>query len=136
MRDAHRHGERTSETSPLSVGDVVLVHDDNQPRGFWRLACVKSLIYGSDGHTRGAILTVISPGEKRITLKRPLQRLYPLEVKTVSHNHTENDNESNDSLEKPEEEQTVGRPRRAAAIEAREQLKAIAFCEQEDEMLD
>ncbi len=34
LRDAHRYGERTSETSPLGVGDVVLVHDDNQLRGF------------------------------------------------------------------------------------------------------
>ncbi len=97
---------------------------------------MKSLIDGSDGHTRRAILTVISPGEKRITVKRPLQRLYPLEIKDVSRNHTDNDNELNDSSEKPEEEQTVGRQRRATAIKAREQLKAIALCEQEDKMLN
>ena len=136
LRNAHRYGERTSDTSPLSVGDVVLVHDDNQPRGFWRLACVKSLIEGNDGHTRGAILTVISPGEKRITLKRPLQRLYPLEVKTVSCNRSENGDESNIPLETPNQEQTVNRQRRAAAINAREQCRAIALYEQENEILD
>ena len=52
-------------------------------------------IEGNDGHTRGAILTVISPGEKQITLKRPLQCLYRLEVKTVSYNHSANEDESN-----------------------------------------
>ena len=31
LRDAHRYGNKSSETSPLSVGDVVLVHDDNKP---------------------------------------------------------------------------------------------------------
>ena len=107
LRDAHRYGERTSDASPLKVGDVVLIHDDNQPRGFWRLACVKSLIEGNDGHTRGAILTVISPGEKRITLKRPLQRLYPLEVKTVSCNRSEDEDESNIPLETPNQEQST-----------------------------
>ena len=91
-------------------------------RGFWKLACVKSLIDGNDGHTRGAILIVTSTGEKRIVLKRPLQRLYPLEVEAVSLNHAENKdkNEPNDTSEIPNKEQGVNRPKRAATIEARD----------------
>ena len=38
LRNAHRYGEKTSKNSPLNIGDVVLVHDDNKPQGFWRLA--------------------------------------------------------------------------------------------------
>ena len=114
----------------------MLIHDGNKPRGLWRLACVQSLIDGSDGYTRGAILTVTSPGEKRTTLKRPLQRLYPLEVKAASLNHTKNGNEPNGVPEIANKEQMVDRPKRAAAIEARDRCKSIALYEQEDETLD
>ena len=75
----------------LSLPDG-LITDTHKPRGFWRLACVKSLICGSDGHSRGAVLTT-SPSEKRFTLRWPLQRLYPLEVRSISSDCSENEAE-------------------------------------------
>ena len=67
------------QTKTVRVGDVVLVHD-TKPRGFWKLARITKLVSGQDGRVRGAILKVASSGKKAHTLKRPLQRLYPLEI--------------------------------------------------------
>ena len=101
----------------VRVGGVVLINDDNKPRGFWRVGCVKSLI---DGHTRGAILTITLPGEKIITLKRPLQRLYSIEVKADTRN---TESELDDVSEvRP----MIDRPRGVVAVEARDRCKAKA----------
>ena len=60
--EAHRrHGENPNVIPP-SVGDVVLVEEDDKPCGLWKLARVTSLITGRDGHTRGAVLHVPSSG--------------------------------------------------------------------------
>ena len=77
LRDSHRHVGKTSDKESVSVGDVVLVHD-TKPRGFWKL------ISGQDGHIRSAVSRVSSRGKKAHTLKRPLQRLYPLELPSPS----------------------------------------------------
>ena len=63
----------------LRLGDVVIVHEDGQPRGKWRLAHVVRLITGKDGVIRGAEIEL--PGNKEKTrMERPIQRLYPLEI--------------------------------------------------------
>ncbi|ELT93970.1 hypothetical protein CAPTEDRAFT_30795, partial [Capitella teleta] len=36
----------------LSVGSVVLIQEDHQPRLYWRLARVEKLLPGADGHVR------------------------------------------------------------------------------------
>ena len=83
LRDSHRYVGKTSDKDSVHVGDVVLVHD-TKPRGFWKLARITKLVSGQDGHVRGAELKVASPGKKAHTLKRPLQRLYPLEIPNPS----------------------------------------------------
>ena len=42
----------------LEVGDLVLVHDQDNPRRFWKVTSVQSLITGRDGIFRGATLRV------------------------------------------------------------------------------
>ena len=37
---------------------MVVIHDEDSPRGFWKLAKVQSLISVKDGEVRGAILRV------------------------------------------------------------------------------
>ena len=50
LRESHRrHGGRPDAVPP-SVGDIVLVEDEDRPRGLWKLARVGSLITGRDGH--------------------------------------------------------------------------------------
>ena len=58
------------------------VHDD-LPRGFWKIGCIERLLSGRDETVRGATVRVTTNG-KCTTLDRPLQRLYPMEIKSTS----------------------------------------------------
>ena len=62
----------------IEAGDVVLVHEENVKRNKWKLGRIDEVIYGSDGVARGAVLST-SQGDGKI--RRPLQKLYPLELK-------------------------------------------------------
>ena len=80
LRDAHRYLQPSrGVTRHISVGDIVIVHEDNQPRGFWRLARIESLIRGNDERVRAVFIRVQSKSCQPKVLKRPIQRLYPLE---------------------------------------------------------
>ena len=57
-------------------------------------------------------------------------------IRSVSLDCPENENEPNGPSEIPTWDETVDKPKRATAIKARDQFKAIALCEQEDELLD
>ncbi|OXA52865.1 Pro-Pol polyprotein [Folsomia candida] len=59
----------------LQVGDVVLVGADNKKRFDWPMGRIMELIPGKDGVCR-----VANVKTSKGTLKRPLQRLYPLEI--------------------------------------------------------
>ena len=43
-----RHSEK------VSIGDVVIIYDDKQPRHLWKIAKVQNVITGRDGRVRGA----------------------------------------------------------------------------------
>lgn len=64
LRDSHRHQASNKEAPLIKTGDVVLIHDSNKPRGFWRLARIERLLAGKDGKIRGAVLHV--PNEKGV----------------------------------------------------------------------
>ena len=92
LRDVHRHTRKTSKAEVINVRDIVLVHDEAKPRGFWRLGCVTDLVVGRDGQTRGAVLKVASSGSQATTLQRPLRRLYPLEIQAPDREKGPGDN--------------------------------------------
>ena len=77
LRDAHRNRQGVSTQDPIIIGDLVLVHDEGQPRGFWRLAKVEDTIVGRDGQIRRAKLRVSARGDQSTSLQRPLSLLYP-----------------------------------------------------------
>ena len=60
---------------------MVIVHDENQLRGKCRIGRVEAFVTGSDGHVGGAIFRVKTKAGRLDKLRRPLQRLYPLEVR-------------------------------------------------------
>ena len=125
LRDAHHYGDKTSASQEVKIGDIVLVHDDSRPRGFWKLALVEKLVTGQDGLTRGAILRVSSTGERASTLQRPLQRLYPLELSSTTADVGITDlsqcsHQEDEPIGWTEEVST--RPKRAAVVQARDGL--------------
>ena len=92
LREMHSHYKKSSRTPRVAVGDVVIIHSDDQPRGMWRLGKVEELLTGPDGEHRAAVLRVAGQGRSAKRLRRPVQRLYPLECsvpKTQSPNPSE-----------------------------------------------
>lgn len=104
---------------------------DTKPRGVWKLVRITKLVSGQDRRVHGAVLKVVSPGEKAHTLKRPLQCLYPLEILSPS-----SDERVEGLIREPEtENQTAegecrtveqsSRPMKSAAKKAQDNVKAI-----------
>ena len=56
LREAHRH-YRSSGTPQIVVGDVVVVHTENQPRSHWKLGIIERLKTGADGEVRSRLST-------------------------------------------------------------------------------
>ena len=63
----------------ITEGDVVLVHEENVKRNRWRLGKIEEVVRGHDGIIRGAVLKTYRDG-KTGQIRRPLQKLYPLEI--------------------------------------------------------
>ena len=125
LRDAHRQKRSTSTSTNIRVGDVVLVHDQDHPRGFWKMARVRKLITGRDGQTRGPVLKLPTKGGRFATLQRPVQLIYPL---GVAESETQEESETVDT-EEPELEQgrdepePFKRPQRDSALRACDRMK-------------
>ena len=144
LRDSHRYSSGDcSASEQISVGDIVVVHNDNKPRGFWKLGKVEDLVVGRDGQIRGAELRIHGKDGRTIMLRRPLQRLYPLKVHCVVSPNSEhidtggaNDNSDtiveiesthNDShtiMSAEDEDEVPRRSTRVAAFNARDRLVA------------
>ena len=139
LREMHSHYKNSSRTPRVAVGDVVIIHSDDQPRGMWRLGKVEELLTGPDGEHRAAVLRVAGQGRSAKRLRRPVQRLYPLECsvpKTQSPNPSESsasagEDASDERLpvaELPRErDPPVRRSERVASQVARDRLLAHAL---------
>ena len=79
LRESHRR-QASKDRPPIKVGDVVLLEDQDKPRGFWRLARVMKLLDSKDNNVRGAEIRLSTPTGRPTTLRRPVQALYPLEI--------------------------------------------------------
>ena len=114
----HHKGKQESCNRIVERGDVVIVQEDNVKRGSWKMAVVEDLIVGRDGVVRGAKVRLVRKG-KSVFLNRPVQKLFPTEVK-----HDEGKKkESQKKEESKENEKSVGnrqdgRPKRAAALDS------------------
>ena len=56
------------------------MYEDKIPRHLWKLGPVKELIVGRDGKVRAAELVINDKAGKVVTMRRPIQKLFPLEV--------------------------------------------------------
>ena len=86
----------------------MIVQDQDKPRNFWKLTIVEHLIRGSDDRIRGAYVRTHDQGNKPIiTMKRPVQRLYPLEIRSVDDSCTELSAKSNETTSDTENEDWI-----------------------------
>ena len=144
LREAHRYHRGRTDPVPVAVDDVVIIHDKDQPRGFWKLGRV---LVGRDGAARGATIQVAGHGRQATALNRPIQLLYPLEVSAglaapsapaetgEAEPELSRNSQSNTDVSKQQElvdkpDMTIPpRSKRAAARNARDRLLAQALSE-------
>ena len=123
LRNSHRHSAKNAAPTPVAVGDIEVVHDEDLPRGLWKLARVEGLVTGTDGLVRGATIRVKSRGNKSSTLRRPLQCLYPLEIHGGDDSvHVQGRMDSNPD---PVVVRPRRNPRRQAAVDAENRRRAL-----------
>ena len=125
LRESHRNAVRDSSTCEIRVGELVMVHNEKQRRGLWKLGKVERLVKGEDDKVRSAIVRVHGDGRKGNTLKRPINKLYPLEV-TSAENTTklgvEDTPRANVAQQSTHKKEST-RPKRRTAIKADLQRK-------------
>lgn len=83
LREVHIYHKGKLGAKQIAIGDVVIVHEDTQ-RGMWRIGIMEETLVSKDKEIRGAVVRVKAGKGASSFLKRPIQRLYPLEVQHVS----------------------------------------------------
>ena len=121
LREFHHCGTQGDHDRKIKIGDVVLIHDENLPRRNWRLGEVTELIESKDGCERGAVLRVASKKGKHLKLRRPIQKLVPLEVSTGKP--PENGNVG--AVQQPEPHTETSRPPRRAAAATTDMIRRL-----------
>ena len=88
LREFHKRNiSRNSEL--ISEDDVVLITDEKQPRISWRVGRVLELIKGiNDGVTRGAKVLCHTEQGRLSIIRRPENKLVPLELNKIKNNDT------------------------------------------------
>ena len=135
LRESHRYSAKRTPSYPsVNEGDVVVVHDDALPRGLWKLGRIQEVLTGRDGQPRAALVRVASRGRQHVVLRRPLQLLYPLEIREAENSDTGAEDafasaaiESPVDIERrdgPVPKEPERRPMRAAAKRANERVRA------------
>jgi hypothetical protein len=84
LREVHSNiamRQPNGKHSQVAIGDIVIVHDDHLPRGLWKLGKIREVLMGRDGQIRGAVVKVARRNQQHVLLRRPIQLLYPLEVR-------------------------------------------------------
>ena len=125
----------------IAEGDIVVIHDGNEKCSFWRLSVIEDLIPGRDGLVRGAQVRVSVKSGKTAVWKRPVERLYPLEVHcSADPTNIRKDlddgscpleecdkDEQSEAITRRTEEMIDGpsRPRRQAAIQALDRINCM-----------
>jgi len=106
-----------------TLGEVVLIHDEDHPRTQWRLGRVVEVLESTDGQIRGAVVKVSTNG-RASTLKRPITCLYPLEIapKTGLDDNMTTETAHQKSVDESVSEIRCAKPIRAAAQRARQQV--------------
>ena len=88
----HFKREHPRKLDNINVNDVVLVADEKLPRIKWRVGRITKLFVGKDGSIRGAEVFTITDSKQTSMLRRPINKLIPLEM---CESEKSDDNENN-----------------------------------------
>ena len=113
LREYHKSNVKSGKV--IEENDVVLLYEDHVPRGKWKMAKVIQLIPSKDGIVRGVKLQVGNVKGKISYVKRPIEKLYPLEIE-AKERHDQNAAEQIDNLDGAIIQHQ--RQKRAAALDA------------------
>ena len=58
FQEIHSQYRKKSNAPRIPIGDVVVVHSEDQPRALWKLVVVVELLFGTNGENRAAMLHV------------------------------------------------------------------------------
>jgi len=72
----------------IQLGDIVHIYADKTPRQQWRLGKVEKLLRGRDNVARAAEVVTVDSSLRKTLLKRPIQKLYPLEINVLDEDAT------------------------------------------------
>ena len=108
LREQSNARNKGNAVQEISVGDIVLLKNDSTNRIHWKIARVEELIPGADGKVRAAIVKVGTSDKRSTYLRRVIQHLIPIEVKSSSNNE--------DTRPIVDVSDQAGRPRRTAAV--------------------
>jgi hypothetical protein len=100
----------------LNIGDVVIIKSDEKNRAKWQLGIVEELFKGRDGVVRAVRLRA-----GMNFLERPPIHLYPLELSC--------DKKEKKNQEPLNPDVPPFRPKRDAAVAARQQIQEVATIE-------
>ena len=126
----------------VKIEDIVVVHNEDKHRGFWKLGRIERLLSGRDGEIRGAVVRVHQGGNQITLLKRPVEKLYPIEVgcnTTTAHeqmdqeldfqiDQTKDDTNQGGHMEGDPNSENAPR-RRSSRVTAREARDRILACQ-------
>ena len=119
LREFHRVNTNKENGEEIRVGDVVIVFEEGKKRNEWKMAVVERLIHGK-GVVRGARVRLMKGG-KPSYLDRPVQKLYPIEVR-----YRNGGQDVQAGREPAENKLTVSRPARDAVLQARARIASQA----------
>ena len=120
LREFHQCRNKIPEKQ-VQIGEVVLIHDKLK-RNRWRMGVVERMYTSRDGFNRGCQVRTITNTGRVSHLDRPVNKLYPLEVRSKEFSNSpvhniptppDSSNGSNDTIEPLPHSSW---PRRAAAV--------------------
>ena len=82
IREHQKLKSTSKSVRRILAGDIVHIQHDKMPRLQWRLGKVTRVFPGRDGIVRSAEVATLDPSKRVIHVKRPIEKLYPLEVRS------------------------------------------------------
>ncbi|CAB4000864.1 Hypothetical predicted protein [Paramuricea clavata] len=98
--------------------------NDSTSRNLWKLAKIEELLSGRDGTIRSAVVKVANDTRNPVLLKRVIQQLIPIEVRSDEATIVDEGEEEKNETTTGNEEKLNHRPRRTTAIAGEERRRS------------